>query len=54
MPTSGRLTICNMAVEAGATSGIVPPDAETLRYLKEIAGVKQDWPDLRAGCGCAL
>ena len=42
MPTSGRLTICNMAVEAGATSGIVPPDAETLRYLTEVAGVNED------------
>ncbi len=41
MSTSGRLTICNMAVEAGATSGIVPPDAETLRYLKEVAGVQE-------------
>jgi 3-isopropylmalate/(R)-2-methylmalate dehydratase large subunit len=41
MPTSGRLTICNMSVEAGATSGIVPPDAETLRYLKEVAGVHE-------------
>lgn len=38
MTTSGRLVICNMAVEAGATSGIVPPDKETLRYLKEVAG----------------
>jgi 3-isopropylmalate/(R)-2-methylmalate dehydratase large subunit len=39
MPTSGRLTICNMTVEAGATSGIVPPDDETIRYLREEAGV---------------
>ena len=41
MPTSGRLTICNMAVEAGATSGIVPADDETLRYLKDVAGVQE-------------
>jgi 3-isopropylmalate/(R)-2-methylmalate dehydratase large subunit len=39
MSTSGRLTICNMSVEAGATSGIVPADQETLRYLREEAGV---------------
>jgi 3-isopropylmalate/(R)-2-methylmalate dehydratase large subunit len=41
MPTSGRLTVCNMSVEAGATSGIVPPDAETLHYLQEVAGVHE-------------
>jgi 3-isopropylmalate/(R)-2-methylmalate dehydratase large subunit len=40
MSTSGRLTVCNMSVEAGATSGIVPPDDETVRYLREEAGVK--------------
>lgn len=39
MPTSGRLTLCNMAVEAGATSGIVPADDETMRYLSEEAGI---------------
>ncbi len=42
MSTSGRLVICNMTVEAGATSGIVPPDKETLRYLKEEAGVTEN------------
>jgi 3-isopropylmalate/(R)-2-methylmalate dehydratase large subunit len=39
MSTSGRLVLCNMAVEAGATSGIVPADGETLRYLRDEAGV---------------
>ena len=41
MSTSGRLTLCNMAVEAGATAGIVPADEETLRYLREEAGVAE-------------
>jgi len=40
MATSGRLVLCNMAVEAGATSGIVPADGETARYLREEAGVE--------------
>jgi len=40
MSTSGRLTLSNMSVEAGATSGIVVPDAETERYLREEAHVK--------------
>jgi 3-isopropylmalate/(R)-2-methylmalate dehydratase large subunit len=42
LPTSGRLTLCNMAVEAGATAGIVPQDEETLRYLHDEAGVQAD------------
>jgi 3-isopropylmalate/(R)-2-methylmalate dehydratase large subunit len=39
MNVSGRLVLCNMSVEAGATSGIVPADDETVRYLREEAGV---------------
>jgi 3-isopropylmalate/(R)-2-methylmalate dehydratase large subunit len=39
MSTSGRLVICNMSVEAGATGGIVPADDETERYLRQEAGV---------------
>jgi 3-isopropylmalate/(R)-2-methylmalate dehydratase large subunit len=37
MPTSGRLVLCNMSVEAGATAGMVPPDEETVGYLREEA-----------------
>ncbi len=39
MSVSGRLVLCNMAVEAGATAGIVPADIETGRYLREEAGL---------------
>lgn len=42
MSTSGRLVLCNMSVEAGATSGIVPADAETVRYLRDEAGVTDE------------
>ncbi len=42
MSTSGRITICNMSVEAGATAGIVPGDEETIRYLREEAGVTEE------------
>jgi len=53
MNTSGRLVLCNMAVEAGATSGIVPADEETARYLREEAGaldfIDEVQPDAHAG-----
>ena len=29
-----RLTMCNMAVEAGAKSGIIEPDDETVEYIE--------------------
>lgn len=30
----GRMTLCNMAIEAGARSGIIAPDPKTFAYLK--------------------
>ena len=40
MSQSARMVLSNMSVEAGATSGIVPFDGETERYLREEAGYK--------------
>ncbi|GAB4347458.1 MAG: 3-isopropylmalate dehydratase large subunit [Desulfobulbaceae bacterium] len=40
MDMSSRMTLCNMAVEAGATSGICLPDAVTAAYL---------WPFIKDG-----
>jgi 3-isopropylmalate/(R)-2-methylmalate dehydratase large subunit len=44
MSMSGRLTLCNMTVEAGATAGMVPADDITERYLREEAGVSGPLP----------
>ncbi len=38
---AARMTLCNMAVEAGATSGICMPDAVTTEYLWEF--IKDDY-----------
>ncbi|HHY93151.1 MAG TPA: 3-isopropylmalate dehydratase large subunit [Firmicutes bacterium] len=40
LSVEGRLTLCNMAVEAGAKNGIVVPDAVTLEYVSARAA----WP----------
>jgi len=34
LPMDDRLSMCNMAIEAGAKSGIVPPDAVTRAYVE--------------------
>ncbi|MEC5149023.1 3-isopropylmalate dehydratase large subunit [Cryobacterium sp. GrIS_2_6] len=43
----GRMTICNMSIEAGARAGMVAPDATTYAYLKGRAHAPagQDWDD---------
>jgi 3-isopropylmalate/(R)-2-methylmalate dehydratase large subunit len=34
MSIEGRLTVCNMSIEAGARAGLIAPDATTFAYLK--------------------
>jgi 3-isopropylmalate/(R)-2-methylmalate dehydratase large subunit len=43
LSVDGRLTMCNMAIEAGGKSGIVAPDETTLKYIKsEIRNPKSE------------
>jgi len=35
MSVSGRMTLCNMAIELGGKTGIVEPDEKTYAYLRE-------------------
>ncbi len=35
LSVDGRLTMCNMAIEAGGKSGIVAPDETTLKYIEQ-------------------
>jgi 3-isopropylmalate/(R)-2-methylmalate dehydratase large subunit len=43
MSMEARMTLCNMAVEAGATCGICTPDECTVDYLWE--HIRHDYPD---------
>ena len=47
MSMEGRMTICNMSIEAGARAGMVAPDATTFEYLKgrPHAPTGADWDD---------
>ena len=47
MNMESRMTICNMAVEAGATSGICEPDSVTVDFLWEF--IKEEFADRRYG-----
>lgn len=41
----GRMTICNMAIEAGARAGLIAPDEKTIEYLKgrPLAPTGENW-----------
>ena len=45
LSVEGRMTVCNMAIEAGARAGLIAPDAKTFDYLRGRA---------RAPAGAAL
>ncbi|MGZ4340445.1 MAG: 3-isopropylmalate dehydratase large subunit [Gaiellaceae bacterium] len=48
----GRMTVCNMSIEAGARAGLVAPDETTLAYLEgRPAFLATDWSDLRTDEG---
>ena len=31
---AGRMTVCNMSIEAGARAGLIAPDETTFAYIK--------------------
>ena len=35
MSMEGRMTLCNMTIEAGARAGMVAPDETTFEYLRD-------------------
>ncbi len=46
----GRMTVCNMTIEAGARAGLISPDQKTADYLKgrAYAPKDRDWDELSA------
>ncbi|PUE12632.1 aconitase family protein [Limnohabitans sp. T6-20] len=56
LSTDERATLTNMCAELGGLTGIVAPDAETVRFLKERRGVDfllEDWMHSDEGAHCA-
>ena len=41
----GRMTVCNMSIEAGAKAGLIAPDEKTIAYIKgrQFAPKDEDW-----------
>ena len=47
----GRMTVCNMSIEAGARAGMIAPDDTTFAYLEGTAHAPKgrDWERARRG-----
>ncbi len=39
----GRMTVCNMSIEAGARAGLIAPDETTFDYIRGRANAPEDW-----------
>jgi 3-isopropylmalate/(R)-2-methylmalate dehydratase large subunit len=59
----GRMTVCNMSIEAGAQAGMIAPDEETVRYLRGRPEVPQGkafdkaaarWAEARTDAGAVF
>ena len=59
----GRMTICNMSIEAGARAGLIAPDETTFAYLEGRPGAPQgaaweaaleEWRELRTDDGAVF
>ena len=59
MSVEGRMTVCNMSIEAGARAGMIAPDDKTVEWLRgremvpeDFDAVAERWLSLRSDPGC--
>ncbi|HEU4979266.1 MAG TPA: 3-isopropylmalate dehydratase large subunit [Solirubrobacteraceae bacterium] len=53
----GRMTVCNMTIEAGGRAGMIAPDETTFAWVQERAGVAEipdAWRELRTDDGASF
>lgn len=44
----GRMTVCNMSIEAGARAGLIAPDEKTFEYIKDKPHAPENWDEALA------
>ncbi len=44
----GRMTVCNMSIEAGARAGLIAPDEKTFEYIKGKPHAPENWDEALA------
>ena len=61
MSMDGRMTVCNMSIEAGARCGMIGPDRKTFQYLqgrpkapKDFMAATDEWRKLRTDAGAVF